>query len=286
MTEFKDVALKPGGAGGPAGDRQSPGRKGKGRTAHGWRVLLISCLLCTAVHHDQTKAIVEEGQGEYRRSRFHTKNIDHNGISESIDSIEDGKAENKVEELRKKEKKKQSQEKMQGKAWYILLFRKKAAPTTTDQWTVMNKKDRLRQRQENLTKAEACLEAFFQRQEKERNRLIVSNLIQRSQKVVEANKVWSSLPMRADDVIRSVTFREPSPCNVPPLKAGLFGQRDAEWRRALDEVRKTQMEKTLEKRMAEKTSQSTASIDWRRDLTTLFIGCTVFLFAWFCANAF
>ena len=61
MTDIKDMAVKPGMTGGAAGDgqnAQSPKKKGKG-AAHRWRVLFLSCFLCTAVHQGKDNDIPE-----------------------------------------------------------------------------------------------------------------------------------------------------------------------------------------------------------------------------------
>ena len=69
---------------------------------------------------------------------------------------------------------------------------------------------------------------------------------------MEANVMWSSLPMREGDINRAVTFRDPTPGKVLATKDEKKpSQRDMEWQRVLDEVRETEMEKAAQK-MTEK----------------------------------
>lgn len=286
MTEFKDMAVKPGGAGDASGDGPGPGRKQKGKS-RGWKVFFLSCFLCTAAHHGQVVGIVEEGQGEHRQTRIQSTN-DHN-TSQNLNSKKDTKAKTQKEA----KKKKHTQDEKQGKsvAWHLRLLGKRAAPTTRDIWMVkerMGENERLGQRQESSKRAQACLEAFFQLQERERDRLAVRCKIEKSRKVVEANEMWNALPLRADDVTRSVTFRAPSPFQAWPSNGRILSQKELEWRQTLDEVRKAQMENRMAKVVQEDKPGwwwGGSSIDWRKDLSTLFTGCIIFLFAWFCATA-
>ncbi|KAL2101514.1 hypothetical protein ACEWY4_003275 [Coilia grayii] len=273
-------------AGEPEGDCRVQRPKSKGIRARGWQLLFLGCFLCSAATRLEDNVEVEPPQTQPNTHNAPYENP-QNGLS--------------AQEIKKKVRQGKARRKEKGKAWYACFLRKSTAVSQTDKLTKGNAVphtnncfQRLPNAQESFRLAEACLDKVLDKLEKDRERAIGRYIIQRSRKTLEANRMWSCLPLRPEDTKRAVTFQEPAPkgkvSTDTPRKPS---KRDLEWRRVLDEVRKEQQEKAAEdNRRQEMRTQEPRwltflkgrSFDFKKDLTTLLLACIVFLFAWFCAT--
>ncbi|KAL2087789.1 hypothetical protein ACEWY4_016617 [Coilia grayii] len=267
-----------GGGGEDCKDGTRPVRRGKG-AGRGWQVVLLACCLCSAAQPDKSEG--EQGQGEYKHGNAGMMKWRNTDISQLMT---DEDKENDMDKKRDNGQKKQR--KTLGKAlahWCSRFFKKKAAPDTGNKWrwgVVLSEEERLRQRQEALRRERACLEAYRLQQEKERDRQVMNRNIHRKRRTVEANNLWSSLPLRAEDAARAVTFREPTPFNMCTRNnKRKLSQRELEWRRTVEEVRKAEMEKKMAESMRKKMTWLTflKGDSPKEDLILLVMAFAIFL---------
>lgn len=231
--------------------RKKEKKREKLRKASGWRAKLVSCFVCGAANQDEA----QEQEREHGRTRQESEKQSQKDELGSCASMEDNKR-------NKREKKQIGEENAQ------------TSGITQPMAAIMTEEESLRGRKESRR---ACMQRFLKQVKIDRR---ANKKTRRSRKLVEVNKEWSTLPMKTDDAVKKVSFREEHLCDVWFFqKEPVPSQRCLSWKRALEQIRQCEMEKKM--RLREREENQLVNLSSSKVLLAFSMALVVFL--WFCS---
>lgn len=198
------------------------GKKSEGRReACGWRSQLVSCFGCGAANQD--------GDQEVEKEQVKTEQ----GQNDKL-----GLYASRQDKKNYKEKQKRGQ-------------RGGGAPPMA---VIMTEEERLSRREESRKANKAYLQKFLKivKDDRMRQAKQAYRRIQQSRRVVEANKEWSTLPLKSEEARKKVTFHKVHLCDVWYYEEeAVPSQRCLKWMRILDEMRQNKMERAAQEQEKE-----------------------------------